>query len=68
MRCSTDGGDERDEHELERDELDRRIESVRGRTAAVIPWDEARRQILYRKMSVVVHEDAASEVETSCVG
>jgi putative addiction module component (TIGR02574 family) len=37
---------EGDELDLDYDELDRRMESVRQGTAAVIPWDEARRQLL----------------------
>jgi hypothetical protein len=40
---------EQDEHDLDYDELDRRMEAVRRGTAAVIPWDEARRQILSEK-------------------
>jgi len=40
---------EQDEHDLDYDELDRRIEAVRSGTAVVIPWDEARRQILSDK-------------------
>jgi hypothetical protein len=40
---------EQDEHELDYDEFDRRMEAVRRGTAAVIPWDEARRQILSEK-------------------
>jgi putative addiction module component (TIGR02574 family) len=40
---------DQDEHDLEYDELDRRMEGFRRGTAAVIPWDEARRQILSEK-------------------
>jgi putative addiction module component (TIGR02574 family) len=37
---------EQDEHDLDYDELDRRMDAVRRGTAGIIPWDEARRQIL----------------------
>ena len=37
---------EQDELDLDYDELDRRMEGVRSGTAVLIPWDEARRQIL----------------------
>ena len=35
-----------DELDLDYDELDKRMEAVRRGTAVLIPWDEARRQIL----------------------
>jgi putative addiction module component (TIGR02574 family) len=38
-----------DEHDLDYYELDRRMEAVRRGTAVVIPWDEARREILSDK-------------------
>jgi hypothetical protein len=37
---------EQDELDLDYDELDKRMEAVRRGTAVLIPWDEARRQIL----------------------
>jgi hypothetical protein len=37
---------EQDELDLDYDELDKRMEAVRQGTAVLIPWDEARRQIL----------------------
>ena len=37
---------EQDELDLDYDELDKRKEAVRRGTAVLIPWDEARRQIL----------------------
>jgi putative addiction module component (TIGR02574 family) len=36
---------EADELDLDYDELDRRMESVRQGTATVIPWEEARKQL-----------------------
>jgi putative addiction module component (TIGR02574 family) len=40
---------EQDGCDLNYDELDRRMEAVRSDGAVVIPWDEARRQILADK-------------------
>ena len=40
---------EQDELDLDYNELDKRTEAVRRGTAVVIPWDEARRQILTDK-------------------
>jgi hypothetical protein len=40
---------EQDELDLDYDELDKRMEAVRRGTAVLIPWDEARRQILPHK-------------------
>ncbi|HMJ52967.1 MAG TPA: addiction module protein [Polyangiaceae bacterium] len=40
---------EQDDHDLDYDDLDRRMEAVRRGTAVVIPWDEARKQILSEK-------------------
>jgi hypothetical protein len=37
---------EQDELDLDYGELDKRMEAVRRGTAVLIPWDEARRQIL----------------------
>jgi hypothetical protein len=37
---------EQDELDFDYDELDKRMEAVRRGTAVLIPWDEARRQIL----------------------
>jgi len=35
-----------DELDLDYDELDRRMESVRNGTAVLVPWEEARKQLL----------------------
>ena len=40
---------EGDELDLDYDELDRRMESVRRGTADVVSWDEARKQLLSGK-------------------
>jgi len=37
---------EADELDLDYDALDRRMEAVRQGTATVVPWDEARKQLL----------------------
>ncbi len=35
-----------DEPDVDYDELDRRMESVRDGTATLVPWEEARKQLL----------------------
>jgi putative addiction module component (TIGR02574 family) len=35
-----------DDTDLDYDELDRRMESVRNGTAVLVPWEEARKQLL----------------------
>jgi putative addiction module component (TIGR02574 family) len=40
---------EADELDLDYDELDRRMNDVRQGTAVVVPWDEARKQLLSGK-------------------
>jgi putative addiction module component (TIGR02574 family) len=37
---------ESDDFDLDYDDLDRRMESVRNGTAVLIPWEEARKQLL----------------------
>jgi putative addiction module component (TIGR02574 family) len=37
---------EGDDTDLDYDELDRRMESVRSGTAVLVPWEEARKQLL----------------------
>jgi hypothetical protein len=41
-------GDESDEFDVDYDELDRRMGSVRNGSAVLVPWEEARKDLLGR--------------------